>query len=255
MSAAREAGLPGPARYVASTGSTNRDLMVAAESGAPAWSVLAAGHQDAGRGRLGRAWVAAPGSGLLVSVLLRPSSPPGRVALVSLAAAVAAAEALWETGVEARCRWPNDLVAGGGGRKIAGILPESKMAGGVVRYVVVGLGVNVRQSAEEFPQELRGSATSVAMERGTPDAGVLLVRYLTELRRRCDPDAPGFQERTLDAYRSLCETIGSSVRAATTDGRVVEGTAIGVGAAGELLVRTHGGAVIPVGLGDVERLR
>ena len=253
--AARAAGLSGGARYVASTGSTNHDLMAAAEGGAPAWSVLAAGHQGAGRGRLGRVWVAPPESSLLVSVLLRPSAPPPRVALVSLAAAVAAAEALRETGVDARCRWPNDLVAGAGRRKIAGILPESKTAGGAVRHVVVGLGINVHQSEAEFPRELRGSATSVAIEGGRPDTGVLLRRYLAELRRRSDPDAPGFEERTLAAYRDLCDTIGRPVRAATTDGRAVEGTAVGIGDAGELLVRPGIGEAVPVGLGEVERLR
>src|SRR5689334_21196710 len=119
--AARAAGIEVPARYVDVTGSTNADLLALAAAGAPAWSVLVAGHQESGRGRLGRTWVEPPGSSLLVSVLLRPDLEPERLPMLTLAAGVAIVEALADgAGVTATCRWPNDVMVGQ--RKLAGVL-------------------------------------------------------------------------------------------------------------------------------------
>jgi len=252
--AARAAGLAGFARYVSATGSTNDDLMAAADEGAPAWSVLATGRQDEGRGRLGRTWVAPQGSSLLVSVLLRPALPPEVAPVVALGATVALVEALEEAGVQTRCKWPNDVLAGADGRKIAGVLPESRIEGGIVRHVVIGTGLNVLQGSSDFPQELRDAATSVAIEGGTLDQARLLTSYLTALRRRYDPDAPGFVMSTLDAYRSRCETIGQDVRATTVDGETVEGRAFALSGTGGLVVRPPGREVT-ITFGEVERLR
>jgi len=243
--AVRTAGLAGFARYVEATGSTNDDLMAAADAGAPAWSILAAGRQDAGRGRRGRTWVAPQGSSMLVSVLLRPGLPPEVAAVVALGATVAVSEALADAGVPTRCKWPNDVMSAASGRKIAGVLAESRVEGGVVRYVVVGVGVN----------ELRDAATSVAIEGGALDQTRLLASYLAAFRQRYDPDAPGFVTRTREAYRQRCETIGQDVRATTVDGEAVEGAAVGLGAGGELVVRTPDGREAVIGFGEIERLR
>jgi len=253
--AARAARLTGYARYVEATGSTNDDLMAAADAGAPAWSVLVTGRQDAGRGRRGRTWVAPQGSSLLVSVLLRPSLPPGDAATVALGATVALSEALDGAGVQTRCKWPNDVVAGARSGKIAGVLPESRIEGGAVRHVVIGTGVNVLQSASDFPPALRDAATSVAIEGGALDPGRLLATYLAAFRDRYDPDAPGFVTRALAAYRSRCETIGQGVRATTVDGDDIEGRAVAIGAGGELVVRTRDGREVDIAFGEIERLR
>jgi len=252
--AARDAGLGGFATYVDTTGSTNDDLMAAADEGAPAWSVLAAGRQDAGRGRHGRTWVAPHGSSLLVSVLLRPTLPSDVLAVVALGGTVAMSEALEEAGVRTRCKWPNDVTAGADARKIAGVLPESRIEGGGVRHVVIGTGVNVLQAPDDFPAELRDTATSVAIEGGEVDQARLLTSYLAALRARYDPAGPGFVVRTLDAYRSRCETIGQDVRATTVDGEIVEGPAVGLSVWGGLVVRPPGGEV-DIAFGEIERLR
>lgn len=251
--AGRAASLPVPARFVASTGSTNANLMAAAEQGAPAWTVLVAGHQESGRGRRGRTWVDVPGSSLLVSVLLRPRLEAAEAPLVSLAAAVAMAESIeYVTGVAVACKWPNDLQAAGSGRKLAGVLPEAKVEGGTLRHVVVGVGVNLLQSAANFPGDARG--TSVAIEGGRPEALPLLEEFLRRLHGLYDPDGPGFARRVLTAYGGRCGTLGRRVRA-TLDGREpVEGTAEAVGPAAELLVRTTDG-VVTVAFGEVEHLR
>jgi BirA family biotin operon repressor/biotin-[acetyl-CoA-carboxylase] ligase len=163
--------------------STNRYLLDCAAHGAREGLVAVADEQTAGRGRLGRTWVAPPGSALLVSVLLRPQLPVDRLHLVTLAAALAATEAVSTlAGVDARVKWPNDVVLDD--RKLAGILAEADGAGAVV----VGMGLNVR--ADGLAPEVRDTAIACEVDRRE-----LLVAWLRRLHARldaldeCVPDA------------------------------------------------------------------
>ncbi len=253
--AARSAGFdPALVAFVPSTGSTNSDLIDRSNAGtAPPWSVLVAGHQERGRGRLGRSWEAPPGTALLVSVVVEAPGEPAAAPLVSFAAAVALVDALRDAcGVRAGCKWPNDVLVGE--RKIAGILAEARAQAGAVGPVVVGTGVNVLQSDGDLPREIRTSATSVAIEGGRADMAGLLAGYLMGLRRLLEPspDSAG-GERILEPYRARCSTLGRAVRVTTAGGEGLEGTAVAVGAAGELVVRTEHGAV-PVTFGEVLHL-
>jgi BirA family biotin operon repressor/biotin-[acetyl-CoA-carboxylase] ligase len=249
--AARAAGIDVPARYVEATGSTNADLLSRAAEGAPAWSVVVADHQDAGRGRLGRTWVEPPGSSLLVSVLVRPDLEPERLPMLTLAAGLAVVEALRDAaGLAAACRWPNDVLVGE--RKIAGILAESATLGTGPPHVVIGTGLNLTQRPGDFPSDFRLPPTSVDAEGGVADPGPLLTALLLGLRtevERLATDAPAF----LDRYRVHCSTLGREVAARTLDGGSVEGLATGIGEGGELIVRTSSGEH-PVGFGEVEVL-
>jgi BirA family transcriptional regulator, biotin operon repressor / biotin---[acetyl-CoA-carboxylase] ligase len=251
--AASAAGLPrDAARYVESTGSTNADLIAAAGRGAPEWTVLVAGHQTAGRGRLGRTWEEPPGSSLLVSVLLRPSMPPAEAPLASLAAGLAVAEAVGSTagGLTVRCEWPNDVVTGEG-RKLAGVLVESRTEDDRLLHVVVGAGVNLTQQPDDLPGETRLRPTSLTIE-GTPaNAQGLLTAYLRGLAHWYGRS--GFQPSVVDAFRERCATIGRRIRATTVEGAVVEGEASAIGDRGELIVATEAGEVA-VSSGDLERL-
>ena len=140
-------------RWFTSIDSTNRHLLLESVQGCREGVVAVADEQTAGRGRHGRTWIAAPGAALLVSILLRPDLPPERLHLVTLAAGVAAAEAVDEVaGFEARLKWPNDLVVDD--RKLAGVLAEADGTGGVV----VGMGLNIRSDA--FPSEIAEIATA-----------------------------------------------------------------------------------------------
>jgi BirA family transcriptional regulator, biotin operon repressor / biotin---[acetyl-CoA-carboxylase] ligase len=250
--AARNAGIEARVQFAEVTGSTNTDLMRLAQAGAPAWTVLAANHQEQGRGRLGRTWVSGPGSSLLVSVLLRPELSASEAALITLGAGACMALACSVAcGVDVGCKWPNDLVVHD--RKLGGVLVEAKLEGAHLDHVVVGSGVNLEHTDDDFPPELRGLATSVTMEGGRPDAATLLFEYLFRLKRFCDPAKPGFRETVLDLYRRHCDTIGRRVRAITTDGGEMEGTATGVGDDGELLVTTAAGPG-RVGFGEIAHL-
>jgi BirA family biotin operon repressor/biotin-[acetyl-CoA-carboxylase] ligase len=139
-------------RWFRSIDSTNRYLLT---SGAADGVVAVADEQTAGRGRLGRSWIAPPGAALLVSVLLRREIPPERMHLVTLALALAATDALPH--VDARIKWPNDVVVDD--RKLAGILAETDGKGAVV----VGIGMNLRD--DWFPRELQETATAVDVDR------------------------------------------------------------------------------------------
>ncbi len=151
--------------------STNRYVLECAADGAREGIVAVADEQTAGRGRLGRTWVAPPGAALLVSVLLRPQLARERVHLLTLAAALAAIDAL--PNVDARLKWPNDVVVDD--RKLAGILAEADGAGAIV----IGMGVNVR--SDGLAPEVRDIAAACDIDRRE-----LLVAWLCRLHTRLD---------------------------------------------------------------------
>jgi len=195
--------------------STNRYLLECAAAGAPEGVVAVADEQTAGRGRLGRSWIAPAGAALLVSVLLRPQLPPERVHLVTLAAALAALDALPDAG--AQLKWPNDVVIGD--RKLAGILAEADSGGAVV----VGMGLNVRD--DWFPDDLRQTATAVAV-----DHRELLVGWLRAYDARLNA-----LDAVLAAATARSATLGRAVRVELA-GETFEGVARALTDEGYLVV-------------------
>jgi BirA family transcriptional regulator, biotin operon repressor / biotin---[acetyl-CoA-carboxylase] ligase len=235
------------------TGSTNADLLALAADGAPEGTVLAAEAQTAGRGRMGRAWLSPPAAALMFSVLLRPRTvPQARRGWVPLLAGVGVACAVRAvTGVDARLKWPNDVLASG--RKLAGILAEQS-----ADAIVVGVGINVSTTRAELPVE---TATSLVLEGvARVSRPRLLCAALGEIERRYlawaggpdpgDPDACGLREE----YRRCCATLGQQVRVEFPGGGAAIGTAVDVDADGRLVVRTAQGPVA-VSAGDVVHLR
>ncbi|HEX6919524.1 MAG TPA: biotin--[acetyl-CoA-carboxylase] ligase [Actinomycetes bacterium] len=234
---------------VAETGSTNVDVAQRAAAGELSGLVLVAEAQTAGRGRLDRTWAAPPRSGLTFSVLLRPAGvPPARWGWFPLLAGVAVAAAVTLLGeVDARVKWPNDVLVGE--RKLAGLLSER-----VGEALVLGVGLNVSARADEVP----ATATSLLLE-GSPlvDRGPLLLAILRELgtaydgfvRAAGDPLASGLR----DTYRRSCATLGQEVRVQLPDERTVVGRAHDVDADGRLVVRSADGGHV-VGAGDVVHL-
>jgi BirA family biotin operon repressor/biotin-[acetyl-CoA-carboxylase] ligase len=159
------AGTPfaGRVRYFASIDSTNTLAMREAEEGQESGTVYLADEQTGGRGRGAHSWHSAPGSGLYVSILLRPRLAPADILWVSLAAGLAVQQAIREvTSLAVDLRWPNDLLLSG--RKLGGILTELNAEVTRVRHAVIGVGLNVHQPA--FPPELASLATSLTIETG-----------------------------------------------------------------------------------------
>lgn len=241
------------------TGSTNADLMAAAAAGAPDRTVLVAERQDAGRGRLTRSWASPPGSGLTVSVLLRPSGvSPSRFSWLPLLAGLAVLDAVRQfTTTPAGLKWPNDLLLGAerddpGPRKVAGILAE--VADAHRPAVVVGIGVNVVAAPPDQPY-----ATSLAAEGAEVDRGTVLVALLQHLAAReaawragrGDPEAT----RLRADYRAACSSLGSEVRVELPGGTVVAGIAEDVDRDGRLLLLDATGHRRAVAAGDVVHVR
>ncbi|HEU5319212.1 MAG TPA: biotin--[acetyl-CoA-carboxylase] ligase [Methylomirabilota bacterium] len=213
--------------------STQTAAFALAADGAPDGTAVVADTQRAGRGRQGRAWEDEPGASLLVSLVVRPALPLAALPQLSLAAAVAVAEALAEAaGLPARLKWPNDVLVGG--RKIAGILLESRLGSGRP-VVVIGIGVNLDQRG--FPLSLAGQATSVRLAGGRPlgrEAALAAVLAAVDgWRARLERE--GFAP-VRERWRALADTLGRPVRVDD-----VEGTAVDLDADGALLVDTAGG--------------
>jgi BirA family transcriptional regulator, biotin operon repressor / biotin---[acetyl-CoA-carboxylase] ligase len=248
-------------RWVDQTGSTNRDLVDLAASGAPDGVVLVADHQTAGRGRLDRTWVAPSGASLLVSVLVRPQVEPTFVPLLTVAMALAVIDGAAGRHVAARLKWPNDVVVDADPpRKLAGILAESMVDGQGSMAVVVGVGINVNWPTPP-PAELASltqSATALNLECGaTVSREELLVAVLAGFEERCrllEAGGPGGRARLIDAARQASVTLGRRVRA-DLGGRSVEGTAVNLDERGDLIVADDDGARHVITAGDVIHLR
>jgi len=155
--------------------STNLFASQLAESGCPDGTVVVAKVQTAGRGRRGRTWHSHPG-GLMFSVILRPRLSPRKAQVLTFLGAVAAAKALRSAGVPVELKWPNDLVWNG--KKMGGILTESVVSGGKMKYAVTGIGLNVSGSQGDFPQEIRRTAATASRAAGKPVDGEMLLRKI-----------------------------------------------------------------------------
>ena len=252
--------LPGfftPLEVVASVPTTMARAAELASSGFPEGATVVAEEQTEGRGRLGRAWVAPPGSSLLVSVVLRPPLARESVWLTVAAAGVALAEAVDAVAPQAApagLKWPNDLELGG--RKAAGLLAEAHLDGDRLAAVLLGMGVNVGQGAGDFPPEVAERATSVSLAAGSPvdRAGLLAAwagRFLAGYAELC-AGRPGV---ILAAYRERLVTVGRRVRADRIGADPVIGTAVDLTPTGALVVQTAAGTRVEVLAGDVQHLR
>ena len=243
--AMREAEVPdAPVYYHEVIDSTNSAAMALAREGAPEWTLVAAGHQTAGRGRLGRGWTSVPGSALLFSFVLRPRIEPERAAILTLLAGVAMASACQDKGQPVLCKWPNDLLLGE--KKIGGILAEASVAAARLDAVVIGVGVNLGDPPPDV--------SSASGLRGVNDTE-LLTAFLAEFWHPYHYwPARKFLGRVVRDYRRTCVTLGRPVRARTTGGSLIEGVAEGLDDLGNLLVRT-GEGLERVAFGEVEHLR
>jgi BirA family transcriptional regulator, biotin operon repressor / biotin---[acetyl-CoA-carboxylase] ligase len=249
-----------PHRHFSRTDSTNSRARELAAAGAPHGTVVTAAEQSAGRGRQGRAWTAPPGKALLYSAIVRPLEE--RHMMLPLAAPLAVCEAAEELrpGIECAVKWPNDVLVEG--RKLAGVLIEARPQDG---WAVIGIGLNLFISAEEFPPDLRDKATSIFAPRGEgrgrgsagpspqlsagpppsapQSAAAVLNRHLDDWVR-AEPDEILAAWRSRDALRGReIEWEGGS------------GVADGVDDRGYLVVVTPGGDRVALGAGEVHLTR
>jgi BirA family transcriptional regulator, biotin operon repressor / biotin---[acetyl-CoA-carboxylase] ligase len=235
------------------TDSTNRVAFELGHAGEPEGTVVLAEEQSAGRGRAGHTWHSERAAGIYVTLLLRPKLAPVQAPLLTMMAGLsahAAVEAV--TGLAVDLKWPNDLIIRG--KKAGGILTEMHAEPGMVRFVVVGIGLNVNQ--ERFPGELAGLATSLRQETGKTQSRMeLLVRLLREF----ESDYNRFLREGIAGVIQRFEVVssyahGKKVRV-TNGTESYVGTTAGLGPEGLLQVEREDGRVVTVIAGDVAEAR
>lgn len=232
------------------TGSTNDVIEKLARDGAKEGVVVFAESQSKGRGRMGRRWVSPPRKGLWFSVLLRPQMRPQAVTRITVAAAVALSRALNRAaGLNPQIKWPNDVHIDG--RKVAGILTELNAEVDRVKYVILGIGVDVNLSESDLPADLQALATSVRIASGRkvdrPELAAVVLQELDSIYTRLG-DAE-FRE-VAEEWEQQCVTLGKNV-AITIGNREIRGRAESLDDDGALMVRTSHGQLERIVGGDV----
>jgi len=238
----------GPVHHFETLNSTNDLAKDLAARGAPEGTVVVAEAQTGGRGRLGREWNSPPGVGLYVSLILRPPLPPMELPQITLTTAVAVVRAVHRVASLAPgIKWPNDLLLNG--KKLAGILTEMETESDRIRYVVVGLGVNVNNP--DFPPELAATATSLTLAVGGAFSRVqLLQAWLEEFEALYGWFLNQRFPEILEEWKRHTVTLGRAVTVRQGT-RQISGKALDVAPDGALLLRTDNGELVRVTSGEI----
>jgi BirA family biotin operon repressor/biotin-[acetyl-CoA-carboxylase] ligase len=237
-------------RVFEKTNSTNDVVDKLARDGVKEGVVVFAEAQTQGRGRLGRRWLSPPRRGLWFSVLLRPELRPQAATQLTVAAATALTRAIREhTGLAPEIKWPNDILIRG--RKVAGVLTELSAELDHIKYLILGIGVDVNLSAADFPSELKKVATSLSLETGRP---LHRAELAASILRELDADYERIRrqrfEELVEEWQASCSTLGRRVTIRIGE-RTLQGTAEALDHDGALLLRTEYGHLERVIGGDV----
>ncbi len=238
--------------YLEETGSTNIDATRYAEEGEPHGTTVVAEKQNAGRGRRGKYWESPPGTAIYMTIMLKPDFAPDKASMLTLVMALSVAEAVTEaTGLHAGIKWPNDVVVNK--KKICGILTELNAEMDYIRHVVIGVGINVNNAApEEFPEEIRQTATSLKIETGLSiSRAALIERVLERFEHNYDTFVTTLDLRLLiEAYSRHLLNLNAEVNVLDPKGNYT-GIARGISTTGELLVEAENGVMKTVYAGEV----
>ena len=222
--------------YLERVDSTNRYARMLASEGAPHGTLVIANEQTGGRGRRGRSWISPAGEGIFMSLILRPQCAPEKTPMLSLQTALAVARAIHTvTGLEAKIKWPNDIVVCG--KKVCGMLLEMDFSEGRLQSVVAGVGINVHQTV--FPDEIVRTASSLDLLSGRriPRKAVIdaFLREFEQTQKLME-DSGLF----MDTYRAYSATLGQKVQVIAL-GETYTGTALEVTDSGSLIVLNEEG--------------
>ncbi|GAB4415011.1 MAG: biotin--[acetyl-CoA-carboxylase] ligase [Thermodesulfovibrionales bacterium] len=240
--------------FSAAVDSTNTLAMVLGDKGAPHGTVVVADMQYKGRGRLGRTWVSPPGVNIYMSVLLRPAIKSEDATLLTIMAAVACARAIrTATGLQVKIKWPNDLMVSD--KKVGGILTEIKSCERRIIFAVIGVGINVNASMEDFPPDVRSAATSIRNETAKEQSRDLLIAdILNELDRWYAILIMAGRKTLLDEWRCHTSTLKRSVTV-TLGKEVYSGIAEDIDDEGMLMLKLPSGVLKKISAGDLTILR
>jgi len=216
--------------------STNDEAFELIGEGFGEGTVVITEHQTAGKGRQGRKWFSAPGKGLTFSIILTPNLPIQQGGLLSLLAGLATAQAMEQLKLEPTLKWPNDILFSG--KKCGGILVESKVQGDTMTHAVIGIGINVNESKMEFPEDIRETATSIAIEKGASVQRELVLAWILNTLEKWYTILKS-QETTsiISAWQTRCAHLGKEVSFTHKD-KTTYGLFHGVDEDGKAIIKT-----------------
>ena len=238
-----------PVFYYDELASTNLQAKLDAENGAGEGTLIVADMQTAGRGRKGKGWSSPAGTNVYFTLILKPDYDVEQASMVTLVMGMAVAEGIRATcGVDARIKWPNDIVAGG--RKLCGMLAEMSVEREFIHYVVVGVGINVKEQV--FPEEIADTATSLWQECGRKvSRGQLIVNVMKAFEARYKVFCGSRSLSGLvEEYNGMLVNKNREVRVLDPKGEF-RGVSRGINEKGELLVELEDGSVTAVYAGEV----
>jgi len=234
--------------------STNDEAFNLAAAGSPEGTVVIADSQTKGKGRLQRAWHSPAGSNIYTSVILRPNLKPDRAPQISILAGIAVAEIMnnFCPGM-VNLKWPNDVLLKG--KKLCGILAQVKTSVNKLDFVVLGIGINININYNQFPQDIKNTATSLAIETGRNISRQELIISLYEnlakwYKKLIADDFSAVKEKWL----SMAPMIGKRVQIMSGN-EMISGKAIGIDEQGSLVLLTAGDKKIKISAGDATILK
>ena len=229
--------------------STNSIAKFLANHSAEEGTALVSEIQTNARGRLGKKWEA-PEGGIWMSIILRPKVPPARIGLITLATGVAIAKAIRSLGVDAKIKWPNDILIAG--NKISGVLTEVNATFNEIDWVVVGIGIDSNLKLEDFSEDIRIGTTTLTEELPAKvDENELISIFLNEFEKVYKLYVDGEIEEILNDWRALSDTIGKYVNITQTGGKITQGYVVGVNNEGSLIIEKQDGSLEKIISGEL----
>ncbi|SFL62904.1 BirA family transcriptional regulator, biotin operon repressor / biotin-[acetyl-CoA-carboxylase] ligase [Methanobrevibacter olleyae] len=229
--------------------STNSIAKFLANHSAEEGTVLISEIQTKAKGRLGKKWES-PEGGVWMSLILRPKVPPAKIGLITLATGVAIAKSIKSLGVDAKIKWPNDVLIHGD--KISGVLTEVNATFNDIDWVVVGVGIDSNLKLEDFSEDIRIGTTTLTEELPTKvDENELISIFLNEFEEIYNLYKDGKTETILKDWRDLSDTIGKYVNITQTGGKVTQGYVVGINNEGNLIIERQDGTLEKIISGEL----
>lgn len=229
--------------------STNSIAKFLANHSAEDGTVLISEIQTKARGRSGKKWEA-PDGGIWMSLILRPQVPPARIGLITLATGVAIAKSIRSLGLDAKIKWPNDVLIHGD--KISGVLTEVNATFNEIDWIVVGIGIDSNISLEDFSEDIRPGTTTLTEELPAEiDENELIAIFLNEFEEVYKLYKDGEVEAILKDWRELSDTIGKYVNITQTGGKITQGYVVGINNEGSLIIERQDGALEKIISGEL----
>ncbi|MCI1592422.1 biotin--[acetyl-CoA-carboxylase] ligase [Heyndrickxia oleronia] len=238
-------------QYLDTIDSTQKVAHQLAQEGCPEGTIVVAEEQTNGRGRLTRHWHSPKFTGIWMSIVLRPKLPPFKAPQFTLITAVAVVQAIEQLcDLQPEIKWPNDILIKG--KKVTGILTELQADSDKIHSIIIGIGINVNQTREDFPEELHSVATSIAIENGGKlSRSILIQQILANLEKYYQIYLDkGFAPLKL-LWESYAISIGKDIIARTVN-EVIAGKAIGISDEGVLKIQDKNGVIHDIYSADIE---